>query len=401
MIFAIQYLEDPSIIASITPSDAQARLRAAFERLPISLVLLGWGAPDAFISACAEEADRGGAQLFRWHPLLTGDGSFAPRSECQCIGLNGERVAGHRGMAEFTFVCPNRPQTREAVLDHLRGVTQRKPWRGVFLDRIRYPSPTQDPAGALACFCDDCHRAAASIGFDLEAARRSISQLMATPERAESLIRVLLGSSAPASSDPDLTALEALLDFRAWSVTRLVRAAADLAHEAGLAVGLDCFSPALTRLVGQDLGKLGSHCEWIKIMSYAHALGPSGLPFELLGLADWLVDRQGIREPDALKWLSRATHLLLPRSRTELRERGLPPEALAAEVKRSRAAGVGALLAGIELVEMEGVTRLNPTQITHDLHALRDTHVNGLVLSWDLWHIPLERLELVCQVWQA
>ncbi len=84
-----------------------------------------------------------------------------------------------------------------------------------------------------------------------------------------------------------------------------------------------------------------------------------------------------------------------------MRERGLPPEALAAEVKRSRAAGVGTLLAGIELVEMEGVTRLNPTQITHDLHALRDAHVNGLVLSWDLWHIPLERLELVRRVWQA
>jgi hypothetical protein len=399
MTFAIQYLEDRSVIANITPNEARTRLRAAFELLPISLVLLGWRAPEAFIAACAEEADRAGAQIFRWHPLLTGDGSLMPCSEWQCIGLNGERVAGHQGKAEFNFMCPNQPQVRAAVLDHLRDMIQFGTWRGVFLDRIRYPSPAADPASALACFCDDCHRAAAEIGLDLEAARRSIGKLVTTPERTESFIRVLLDPSALTPSDSDLVALKAFLDFRAQSVTRLIQSAADLAHEAGLAVGLDCFSPALTRMIGQDLGALEARCEWIKIMSYAHALGPAGLPFELLGLADWLIDRQGIREPDALEWLSRATHLPLPRSRIELRERGLPPQALAAEVKRGRAAGT--LLAGIELVEMEGVTRLNSVQITDDLHALRDAHADGLVLSWDLWRIPLERLELVRQVWQA
>jgi len=401
MTLAIQYLEDCSIIAGLTPNEAQARLRAAFDLLPISLVLLGWDTPEALIAACAQEADRAGAQLFRWHPLLTGDGLLTPRSEWQCIGLNGERVTGHQGKAEFSFICPNRPEVREAVLDHLRDMLRRGTWQGVFLDRIRYPSPAADPTNALASFCDDCHRAAANIGFDLEAARRSIIKLVTMPQHVELFIRALLDPLAHTPPDADLDALKALLDFRAGSVTRLVESAAGLAHAAGLAVGLDCFSPALTRLVGQDLGALKAHCEWIKIMSYAHALGPAGLPFELLGLADWLMDRQGIRESTALEWLSRATHLPLPRSRIELREQGLAPQTLAAEVKRGRAVGIGTLLAGIELVEMEGVTRLNPMQIRNDLRALRDAHADGLAISWDLWRIPLERLELVRQVWQA
>jgi hypothetical protein len=152
-------------------------------------------------------------------------------------------------------------------------------------------------------------------------------------------------------------------------------------------------------MVGQDLGALNSYCQWIKIMPYAHTFGPAGVPFELLGLADWLIDRQSVSESDALEALSQATRLRLPCSRAALRERGLPPDALAAEIKRGRAAGVGTLFAGIELVALEGVTRLDRAQITDDLRALREAGADGLVLSWDLWHIPLERLELVRAVW--
>lgn len=398
MTLAVQYLES-STLAKITPDDAQDRLRAALERLPISLVILGGEWPDTFVAACAEEADRAGAQLFCWHSLLTGGSSFAIQPEWQCIGLNGKPVTGFQGKPEFTFACPNRPQARQAALDHLRDVLRRRPWRGVFLDRIRYPSPAADPASMLACFCDDCHRAATSAGLDLDVAQQSIGQLVATPERAASFVRTLLDPLAPALPDPDLMALRASLDFRARSVTRLVQTAADLVHASGLAVGLDCFSPALTCMVGQDLGALNQHCQWIKIMSYAHTLGPAGIPFELLGLADWLMDRQGVSEPDALDWLAQATRLPLPHSRVELRERGLSPEALAAQVKRGRAARVGTLFAGIELVEMEGVTHLNQAQITNDLRAVRGAAPDGLVLSWDLWQIPLERLELVRAIW--
>ena len=48
---------------------------------------------------------------------------------------------------------------------------------------------------------------------------------------------------------------------------------------------------------------------------------------------------------------------------------------------------------------MEGITRLNPAQITRDLGAVRAAGADGLVLSWDLWQMPLDRLELVRQSW--
>jgi predicted acetyltransferase len=178
-----------------------------------------------------------------------------------------------------------------------------------------------------------------------------------------------------------------------------VRDVANAAYAEGLAVDLDCFSPAVAWMVGQDLGALSGHCERIKIMSYGHALGPAGLPFELLALADWLIDGEMAGETEALEWLSQASHLPLPSTRAALREHGLSSEALAAEVRRARSAGIRTLLAGIELVELEGVTALHESQIEADLRAFRAAGADGLALSWDLWHIPSERLDLVRNTW--
>jgi len=403
-LLAVQYLEDGPGVAAITPGDARDRLRAAFERLPMSLVLLGWNLSSTLVVACRKEAERAGAQLFRWHPLLTGDGTFVPRPEWQVVGLGGSPVSGFRGMPEFTFVCPNRPAVRDAVLDHLRDVVRGGEYQGVFLDRIRYPSPAADPARLLACFCDDCRRAASDDGLDLEDARRRIGTLLTTSEGARALVRALF---APSNSEtigeaagPDLAALCAVLDFRVRSVTRFVRAVADLIRAEGLGMGLDCFSPTLTHMVGQSLRALSPYGDWIKVMTYGHALGPAGLPFELLDLVGWLVgQRWSVDESEALKWLSLATGLPLPSTCAALRERGLAPEALAAEVRRGRAVGERPLLAGIELVEIEGVAHVDPQRIAADLRAFREAGADGLVLSWDLWHIPLERLEVVRAVW--
>jgi len=51
--------------------------------------------------------------------------------------------------------------------------------------------------------------------------------------------------------------------------------------------------------------------------------------------------------------------------------------------------------ASIELVEIPGVAELDDIAMQNDLAAVRDTRPDGLVLSWELWNIPLQGLELV------
>lgn len=403
--FMVQYLEDSPEIASITAQQVRAKLQAAGEWLPLSAVLLGWHLPDALVHACRAETTRTNTPLYRWHPLLTSDGEFMPRWEWQTIGLQGERVPGFQDMPEFTFVCPNRPLVREAMLEHLhnivrRDIIQRNLYDGFFLDRIRFPSPAVEPDRWLACFCPDCQHAARDVELDLAAVQHSLQQWLQTPQRLAAFVQILLGAEPAQVDDAAALLFKTFLDFRKRSITNFVQAAADLIHAENLAVGLDCFSPALTHMVGQDLAALDPCAEWTKVMTYAHTLGPAGLPFELLGLADWLVDKKQVREPEALAWLSTATGFALPSSRASLRQNGLPPAALVTEMQNARTLGVKQLWAGVELVEIAAVSHLTHMQIEADHRALRQTDVDALVLSWDLWHMPLDRLSLVNSIWK-
>jgi hypothetical protein len=391
---AVQYLETYSP-KQHTPEAVRQRLQAAFDRLPISLVLLGWNAPRPLVDVCAEITARRRARLFLWHPLLTSDGVFFPLPEWRTIGLNGESVAGFHGEPDFTFVCPNRPTGREAALQRLSAVLRGSPFQGVFLDRIRFPSPAAAPDTQLTCFCEACRQAAMEEGLDLDAVQLFLSGRLVQPGGYRSLAESLL-TTRHALSEADL--LASFLDFRQRSISRIVHEAAAIVTSQGMAVGLDCFTPRLVRMVGQDLTALNATCEWIKIMTYTHTLAPAGMPFELLGLASWLTSRFHISRLQILHCMAKASGLPLPASLSVLRSTGLPPEAISAEIQLGRSLGVSRLFVGAALVDLPGINAVSAEQHTADLTACRTAAADGIVLSWDLWHISPERLEQVATI---
>jgi hypothetical protein len=392
MMITVQFLEPNAETTAVSPRQAQAKLQAAFDRLPIDAVLLGWSLPESLVTAVRQTTHANGASLYRWQPLLTGDGVFTPRPEWQTVGVGGERVPGFRGLPEFTFVCPHKTAVRHAILDRLQAISRSGLYDGLFLDRMRFPSPAADPGRWLACFCPDCRRAAADEGLELTAVRRELTETLSQPEGARSVLGELTGFQKPVNS-----ALGDFLDLRARAITRFIDEAAAVIRAEGLAVGLDCFAPSLTRMVGQELAALAPLGDWVKVMTYAHTLGPAGLPFELAELATWLM-AHGAEERPALDWLAEAVRLPLPGTLAALRNPGLSSAALQAEMGRGGTAVSTPLLAGIELVQLAGVTHLSPAQIRRDLAALRDIPVDGLALSWDLLHMPLPYLDLAAEM---
>jgi hypothetical protein len=135
-------------------------------------------------------------------------------------------------------------------------------------------------------------------------------------------------------------------------------------------------------------------------MIYGHAFGPATLPFELTDLVHWLIAQEGLSETKALQYLSELIGFTLPSSLLRLRESGLSSQSLAAEFYRGQqVVDQDRLLVGVELVQIPGVSELNTAQIEANLRAFKASGVEGLALSWDLWHMPLERLALVAQVW--
>jgi len=391
----IQYLEPNVETTAVSPQKAQAKLQAAFDRLPIDAVLLGWSLPDALVTAVCTTTHANNAKLYRWHPFLTGDGIFMPRPEWQTVGVGGERVPGFRGMPEFTFVCPNKPIVHDNILDHLQTLSQSGLYDGIFLDRMRYPSPAADPGRWLACFCDDCHQKAAEEGLDLVAVRQVLNETLTQPNGAQQILQELGDFQKSARSK-----LSEFLAFRSRTITNFIAEAAAIIRSTDLEVGLDCFAPSLAHMVGQDLASLSTLGDWTKVMTYAHTLGPAGLPFELLELADWLM-AHGASEQQSLTWLSESLRTPLPVGLDTLCNPGLSTVTLQAELSRGKTITSTCLLAGIELIKLEGVTHLSPAQIKRDLTALHDIQVDGLSLSWDLWHMPLEHLDLVAEIFDS
>ena len=396
MILTIQYLEDAPELDQLDENAVVEKLRRAAEILPITHLLIGWRLPPRLLEACRTEAGRGGMRFMRWHPLLTGDGSFQPRRPWQVINLQGQPVRGFHDMPEFTFVCPNQPAVQDGIQQRIAELLDQGLYQGFFLDRIRFPSPAAGLLDNLACFCPCCLEKAAAGGLDLAQLQRSLQLLAARPGGRRRLVEALLGGQ----TDTGLPDLPRFLAFRRQSVTDFIAALARPLRAAGMEIGLDCFSPCLAGMVGQDLAAVSPHADWIKLMSYAHTLGPAGVPFELLGLYDELTREAGLDESAALACLGQACALPLPATRQELERQGLSPQALESEMRRGVAAAATAacaapVLAGFELVEIEGVAQLNPAQISTDLAAIQHAGVAGLSISWDLRHIPLERLELV------
>jgi hypothetical protein len=395
---AVQYLEDSPDLTELAPQDVRSQLHAAFHKIPISMVMLGWHLPEALRDAVVEETERAGALLFRWHPLLTGDGSFFPRPEWQTVGVDGRVIAGFRGLPEFTFVCPNKTAVQDAVLEHLQEALSPS-FGGIFLDRIRFPSPAADPFSSLACFCEDCCRSAGErAGLDLRSLQRSLRSFASHSGSAQALSGSLFGQSTSQMPEGLARSLRDFLRFRMDSITGLIRRAEAATSARGMPVGLDCFSPGLAGLVGQDLGALTRHCSWIKVMTYVHVLGPAGLPYELLDLARFLQKYDGLGEADGLAALEKLCDIPIPARFLDLQSHGLSSAALRIEIARAKEQKVSPLFAGLELVEIPGVCELTSRQVTRDWQTVLDSGVDGLVISWDLRLVPVERLGWVSDI---
>ncbi len=395
----LQYLEYSPKLAQLDENKVVERLRLAYERLPFSHLLIGWYLPPRLLERCRVEAELLGIRFLRWHPMLTGDGVFQPRLEFQVVGAAGRVIRGFDDKPEFTFVCPNHPAVQEALSLRVEGLLRQGLYQGFFLDRVRFPSPTIDPVGDLGCFCEHCQRKAAVAGLDLEQLQAIILERTRQENGRITMVQALLGVKGAGLDEALNASLQPFLEFRRQCVSDFVGMIATMIKEARLEIGLDCFSPGLTTMVGQDLESLSEHVHWIKLMTYAHTMAPAGLPFEISQLFLYLISTTRLKPDEALSLLSESLGLPLPTTRHALEKDGLSPTALVREVRHGVDACKVPVLAGLELVELDGAPQSRQTQITADLKALRGAGVAGLALSWDLLYIPLDWLSLVNQVY--
>lgn len=392
---------------SHSPSDAIRvdGMLAAIERVraEIRLDLLVVGAreePDIFRAMTG--AGRPVGQVFLWYNLLSDiDGMEAADL---VVDWRGERSRGWGGWAEkgaevsetFRFACPNNPAVRTKTLRRLSELLGRYPFSGVFLDKLRFPSPANGLDEVVSCFCDHCHRAARASDLDLDAVARLFADCAVVAETPPSADRAgPAWLEALAAANP---LLARFLRFRMDSVTRLVAEAQAEASRLGRQVALDLFSPGLASLVGQDYPALSRHCAWAKPMTYRVALGPAGLRLEIPALVEGVARMFAVEEGDIADWAARHVAAFDGETLRETRDGAVPLPLIQAEI----GAAVGAMAPqpvyfGLELVGHPGVIDITPALVRDMVHAGRAANAAGLVISWDLMHAPMDGVRALAE----
>jgi hypothetical protein len=352
-------------------------------------------APEIFRGMCAPRRPVG--EVFLWYNVLS-DIDEMEDSDL-VVNWRGERSHGWGGWAErgaevnetFRFVCPNNPAPRRKTIRRLAELLGRYSFTGVFLDKIRFPSPANGLDEVFSCFCDHCRRAATAIDLDLGAVVKVLEDRAIDPDT----------SAAPhqdGSARPWLEALAAanpllsrFLRFRADSITRLVAAAHEEACRLGRKVSLDLFSPCLAQLVGQDYRLLSPHCVWAKPMTYRVAQGPAGLRLEIPALVEGVARLFNVDEPRILDWAVRNVDAFDYDTLRRTRESAVPLPVIGTEL----ATAIGAMhpvpvYFGLELVSHPGVVDITPALVRDMVRAGRSANASGLIISWDLMHAPMD-----------
>ena len=357
--------------AAASPSVVLGRLEAALPLLPVSTIIMGWHTSPAVYQAVARYLRGSGIALYLWLPVFSEIGLLAPGRPV--VGPDGTTARNYHLSDDenFEFYCPNDPANTTNLLAVFERYFAPLGFDGVFLDKIRYPSFVNGPAGGLTCFCPYCREIYAREGIDPTALQTRIEEL----PRHTTPFGVTAYQNGKYSFRDELwghffNLRQRLVYDRLSSICHTLRGQS-------YKIGLDVFAPFMSQFVGQDIPRLSTLADFIKPMMYATTSAPAGLPFELAALL-----RETGTEPGRGEYC-RLLGLDQTRKPFDL-------DFTAAEMNSLAGACACPVYPGIELNYVPGVAEPGPAYIESALRAYNAAA--GVVLCWDLLAMPPENI---------
>jgi hypothetical protein len=395
-----QVVIDRSLASRFDQERVLADLRQRAQAGSLDLLAVGGAVLPGLYRALADKKTRPVEQVYLWHPVLADYPGLAP--DHLVVDYQGEPARGlsdyqvqESSGEEFRFACPNNPAARQVVFGQLEELLARYEFDGVFLDKMRFPSPANGLAELLSCFCEHCCRRAAEQALDLAEVRALLQALPShgAPGRPDASL-----TSTGAAWLDDLLAgwplLHRWMRFRAESITRLVADLQARLHWLGRRLALDLFSPGLAPLVGQDYRALAPYAAWCKPMIYQSAKGPAGLRLEIPQLAQGLEQFLRAESGSIWAWAQNRLPALAGASLERIAAGGLPLAVVEAELRAAiQLMAPTPVYLGVEAVSLAAFDiHTTPESVAGFTEMARRAGAAGVVLSWDLLNMPPENI---------
>jgi len=344
-------------------------------------------------------------KTYLWYPILADIPGFRVEQE-QSVktfdGLHGYGKNGRwdklgKGEEDFLFLCPNDEQNIGEIFDQYQNKIIESDFDGVFLDRIRFPSPSNGFELLFSCFCKSClHKFYNKYSEDLENYQY---QAKAVFEKIKTIDINYLQICQSFSDIIIQDNLKKFYDFRKQNIYQVVKIFADKAKQMGKLVGVDLFAPSLAPLVSQDYQLLAKTCDWIKPMIYCHTSSPAGLPLELYCFIKAILDiNPALDESQLIREISRIIGVDLPTQINDILKYGISERIICSEMQKIKKFDLPEKVdtyVGIEAVQIPGLCNITEKILKKYLKSLIETDIKGMILCWDLLKIPDENLHLV------
>ncbi|MDD5014480.1 MAG: hypothetical protein PHW73_05185 [Atribacterota bacterium] len=313
------------------------------------------------------------------------------------FGRNGCWDKLGKGEEDFLFLCPNDEEHMKPILDQYQSTIKESEFDGVFLDRIRFPSPSNGFEALFSCFCKYClNKFYTKYSEGLENYRY---QVKAVFEKFKTIDISYLRTCQSLSDIIIQENLKKFYDFRKQNIYQVVKIFADKAKQMGKLVGVDLFAPSLAPLVSQDYWLLAKTCDWIKPMIYGHASVPAGLPLELYCFMKAILNMNpALDEGQLTREISRIIGVDLPTQINDLLKNGVSEKIICSEMQRIKELDLTEsvnIYVGLEAVQIPGLCNITAKILKKYLKSVTEAEVKGIILSWDLLKIPDENLKIV------
>jgi hypothetical protein len=344
-------------------------------------------------------------KTYLWYPILADVLGFKIEQEQAVETFDGLRGYGEngrwdklgKGPEDFLFLCPNDEQNIRQIFSHYQNKIIESDFDGVFLDRIRFPSPCNGFEALFSCFCKSClNKFYSDYGEDLESYR---NQVKAFFKKFKTIDINYLQACQSFSDIIIRDNLKKFYDFRKQSVYGMVKMFADEARQMGKLVGIDLFAPSLAPLVSQDYQLLARTCDWIKPMIYGHTSSPAGFPLELYCFLRAILDiNPALNEGQLIDEVNRLLGVDLPTQLDDLLKNGISELIISREMQKVKEFNLPEkvdIYIGLEAVQIPGVCHIDKSILKKYLESVIEEDIKGILLSWNLMKIPDENLKLV------
>ncbi|MDD5622594.1 MAG: hypothetical protein PHQ09_05520 [Actinomycetota bacterium] len=356
---------------------------------------------EEFIKIC-KEFD---IESYLWYPVLSDVTNFDVKKEQLTVNFDGSYGYGKTFRWEklgkidenFLFLCPNNEITINKLFELYKKNLTNFDFNGVFLDRIRFPSPANGLESIFSCFCLNCKKKyhdlyGVSLDEIISLIRDFIKVLKNNPD-------CVFRNCTGFESIIEYIGIKDFINFKEISIYKIVKMYSDYAKFKLKKVGLDLFTISLSNLVSQNYCLLSNCCDWIKPMMYCHATVPAGIPLEVYCIFNYLKKiGTGNNDEELPGKLSKSIlGIDLPLNFEEILIHGIDEKFISAEfnkIKKQDCLKKKEIYPGIEAVRIPGLCKISESMIRKYFMQLHNKS-EEFILSWNLIDIPDSFLKVI------